>query len=119
MRNIFGIDSGIRLNDNQLVNHFPNHYELTRKDLMVKNVKRYRKELEREGHWLAEKVCRRQKKILTIAKPSKESTVKILKSGKIFSCFAFANSSPYSDMWLSCLSRATTPHPPRFSKSTW
>ena len=56
MRNIFGIDSGFRLNDNQLVNHFPNHYELTRKDLMVKNVKRYRKELEREGHWLAEKV---------------------------------------------------------------
>ena len=41
MRNIFGIDSGIRLNDNQIVNHFPNHYELTRKDLMVKNIKRY------------------------------------------------------------------------------
>ena len=46
-------------------------------------------------------------------------TVKILKSGKVFSCFAFADSSPYCDMWLSCLSRATTPHPPRFSKSTW
>lgn len=28
----------------RLVNHFPNHYELTRKDLMVKNVKRYLKE---------------------------------------------------------------------------
>ena len=49
----------------------------------------------------------------------KNTTVKILKSGKIFSCFAFANSSPYCYMWLSCLSRATTPHPPDFSKSTW
>lgn len=28
----------------RLVNHFPNHYELTRKDLMVKNVKRYLKD---------------------------------------------------------------------------
>ena len=40
----------MRLNDNQVVSHFPNHYELTRKDLMVKNIKRYRKELERA--WL-------------------------------------------------------------------
>jgi len=32
----------------QIVNHFPNHYELTRKDLMVKNVKRHRKEVEKE-----------------------------------------------------------------------
>lgn len=37
------------------MNHFPNHYELTRKDLMVKNIKRYRKELEKEGNPLAEK----------------------------------------------------------------
>ena len=29
------------------VSHFPNHYDLTRKDLTVKNIKRYRKELER------------------------------------------------------------------------
>ena len=36
-----------KLAPQQLVNHFPNHYELTRKDLMVKNLKRYRKELER------------------------------------------------------------------------
>ena len=43
----------------------------------------------------------------------------ILKSGKIFSCFAFANILPYCDMWLTCLSRATTPHLLRFSKSTW
>ena len=47
IKQIFAPESGIRLNDNQLVNHFPNSYELTRKDLMVKNLKRYRKELER------------------------------------------------------------------------
>jgi len=34
---------GIRLTDHQVINHFPNHYELTRKDLMVKNLKRYKK----------------------------------------------------------------------------
>ncbi len=32
---------GFRLVDDQIINHFPNHYELTRKDLMVKNIKRY------------------------------------------------------------------------------
>ena len=32
----------------QVVNHFPNHYELTRKDLMVKNVKRFKKDVEKE-----------------------------------------------------------------------
>ena len=47
-KQIFHPDSGIRLGDHQLVNHFPNHYELTRKDLMVKNIKRYKKELEKE-----------------------------------------------------------------------
>ena len=44
-----------RMNDFQLINHFPNHYELTRKDTMVKNIKRYRRDLEREGNPLAEK----------------------------------------------------------------
>ena len=39
----------------RLINHFPNHYELTRKDMMLKNVKRYRKDLEREGSIFAEK----------------------------------------------------------------
>eukprot|EP00043_Microstomoeca_roanoka_P007213 m.69548 g.69548 ORF g.69548 m.69548 type:complete len:456 (+) comp13740_c0_seq6:49-1416(+) len=52
---MFNPDSGQRLNDNQVVNHFPNHYELTRKDLMVKNIKRYRRDLEREGSPLAAK----------------------------------------------------------------
>ena len=40
---VFSADYGVRLGDHQLVSHFPNHYELTRKDLMVKNIKRYRK----------------------------------------------------------------------------
>ena len=47
VRQIFGADSGVRLTDMQLVNHFPNHYELTRKDLMVKNIKRYLKDAAR------------------------------------------------------------------------
>ncbi|XP_069048953.1 polyglutamylase complex subunit TTLL1 isoform X1 [Lepisosteus oculatus] len=55
IRNVFSVDNGYRLSDDQIVNHFPNHYELTRKDLMVKNIKRYRKELEKEGSPLAEK----------------------------------------------------------------
>lgn len=37
----------------RMINHFPTHYELTRKDLLVKNIKRYRRELEREGSPLA------------------------------------------------------------------
>ena len=43
------------MNDFQIINHFSNHYELTRKDTMVKNIKRYRRDLEREGNPLAEK----------------------------------------------------------------
>lgn len=39
----------------RMINHFPNHYELSRKDLLVKNIKRYRKELEREGNPIAER----------------------------------------------------------------
>lgn len=42
--------------NSRLINHFPNHYELSRKDLLVKNIKRYRKDLERDGSPLAEKV---------------------------------------------------------------
>ncbi|XP_029362898.1 putative tubulin polyglutamylase TTLL9 [Echeneis naucrates] len=38
------------------INHFRNHYELTRKNLMVKNLKRYKKNLERDfGHIEASK----------------------------------------------------------------
>ncbi|CAG4982999.1 unnamed protein product [Colias eurytheme] len=54
-RNIFNLENGYRLHDNQLINHFPNHYELVRKDLLVKNIKRYRKELEKESNPLADK----------------------------------------------------------------
>eukprot|EP00759_Apiculatamorpha_spiralis_P021741 PhF_6_TR26321/c0_g1_i1/m.37840/K16603/TTLL9; tubulin polyglutamylase TTLL9 len=38
----------VRLEDHQRVNHFRNHYELTRKDLTIKNLKRLRKVLEKE-----------------------------------------------------------------------
>ncbi len=34
-------------NNQQRVNHFRNHLELTRKDLLVKNMKRMKKQLER------------------------------------------------------------------------
>ncbi|KAK6622692.1 putative tubulin polyglutamylase ttll1 [Polyplax serrata] len=54
-RTLFSVDSGYRMNDSQMISHFPTHYELSRKDLLVKNIKRYRKELEREGNPLAEK----------------------------------------------------------------
>lgn len=37
-----------RLADDQLVCHFPNHYELTRKDSMIKNMKRYVKDKQRQ-----------------------------------------------------------------------
>jgi tubulin polyglutamylase TTLL9 len=39
---------GLRLQDYQRVNHFRNHYELTRKDLLIKNLKRIKKQLEKE-----------------------------------------------------------------------
>lgn len=55
IRNVFSVESGFRLQDDQVINHFPNHMELTRKDLMVKNIKRYRKDLEKEGSPYSEK----------------------------------------------------------------
>ena len=39
----------------RMISHFPTHYELTRKDCMVKNIRRYRKDLERDGSPLAER----------------------------------------------------------------
>ena len=39
------------------MNHFPNHYELTRKDLVVKNIKKYRKEMERAVYWESSLDC--------------------------------------------------------------
>jgi tubulin polyglutamylase TTLL1 len=38
-----------RLGPSQRVNHFPNHYELTRKDLMVKNIRRAQRNAKRDG----------------------------------------------------------------------
>ena len=37
-----------RLEEHQRLNHFGNHYELTRKDLLVKNLKRAKRALEKE-----------------------------------------------------------------------
>lgn len=39
----------IHLQPHQRVNHFRNHYELTRKDLLVKNIKRAQRQAHREG----------------------------------------------------------------------
>ncbi|KAG5507572.1 hypothetical protein JKF63_06521 [Porcisia hertigi] len=39
----------LRLDDNQHLNHFRNHYELTRKDTMVRNIKKMVKALEKDG----------------------------------------------------------------------
>jgi tubulin polyglutamylase TTLL9 len=36
----------IHLAPNQRVNHFRNHYELSRKDFLIKNLKRYKKQLK-------------------------------------------------------------------------
>ncbi|KAJ2946079.1 hypothetical protein O0L34_g4998 [Tuta absoluta] len=47
---LFSAENSNRLNDNQMVNHFPNHYELVRKDLLFKNIKRYRRDLEKENN---------------------------------------------------------------------
>jgi tubulin polyglutamylase TTLL9 len=44
---------GLRLQDHQRVNHFRNHYELTRKDLLIKNLKRIKKQLEKEDRYAA------------------------------------------------------------------
>jgi tubulin polyglutamylase TTLL1 len=55
VKNIFNPDSGSRLSEMQLLNHFPNHFELTRKDLMVKNIKRFRKDMEKESNPIADR----------------------------------------------------------------
>ncbi|XP_075547728.1 tubulin tyrosine ligase-like 1B isoform X3 [Dermacentor variabilis] len=37
-------DSNTRLSENQRVNHFPTHYELTRKDLLARHMQRYQRQ---------------------------------------------------------------------------
>ena len=49
IRQLFSPDTRFRLAQRQLINHFQNHFELTRKDLMVRNIKRYRRDVEKEG----------------------------------------------------------------------
>ena len=53
-KNFFSIDQQTTqgyhpLAPHQKVNHFPNNYELTRKDLMYKNLRRYKKQIEKEN----------------------------------------------------------------------
>ncbi|XP_072169782.1 probable tubulin polyglutamylase TTLL9 isoform X1 [Diadema setosum] len=45
------------MEDHVRINHFRNHYELTRKNLMVKNLKRHRKMLERESGKIEASKC--------------------------------------------------------------
>ncbi|KAL3927902.1 MAG: hypothetical protein SGPRY_002617 [Prymnesium sp.] len=39
----------MHLSEHQRINHFRNHYELTRKDNLIKNLKRIQRQLQREG----------------------------------------------------------------------
>jgi tubulin polyglutamylase TTLL1 len=62
IRAMFHPDSGIRFGDQQMVNHYPNHYELTRKDNMVKNIKRYMRDSKGaaddvEVRWATRSMC--------------------------------------------------------------
>ncbi|KAM9829983.1 putative tubulin polyglutamylase TTLL9 isoform 1-T1 [Syngnathus typhle] len=45
------------MEDHVRVNHFPNNYELTRKDFMLKNLKRFKKQLEREASCIEGSKC--------------------------------------------------------------
>ena len=55
VKNIFNADTGHRMGETQILNHYPNHFELTRKDLMVKNIKRFRKDMEKENNPIADR----------------------------------------------------------------
>ncbi|VVC37019.1 Tubulin-tyrosine ligase/Tubulin polyglutamylase [Cinara cedri] len=47
-RNLFNTETNnYTMTDNQIINHFPNHYELCRKDLLMRNVRRYRREMQK------------------------------------------------------------------------
>lgn len=50
IRKIFNAKTFYKLSDNQIINHFPNFYELCRKDCLVKNIKKYKKQLIRENN---------------------------------------------------------------------
>lgn len=55
------IDNQISICCFRIINHFPNSHELSRKDRLVNNIKRYRKDLERKGHALAKTLPQRTK----------------------------------------------------------
>eukprot|EP00933_Yihiella_yeosuensis_P071269 TRINITY_DN79470_c0_g1_i1.p1 TRINITY_DN79470_c0_g1~~TRINITY_DN79470_c0_g1_i1.p1 ORF type:complete len:150 (-),score=24.18 TRINITY_DN79470_c0_g1_i1:14-463(-) len=59
LRQLFDPSSSRRLRQYQLVNHFPNHYELTRKDLMWRNIRRYHRDKSKQ-ELLAEQNQQRQ-----------------------------------------------------------
>ncbi|CAD7937073.1 unnamed protein product, partial [Amoebophrya sp. A120] len=50
----------------QRVNHFRNHYELTRKDLLAKNVKRHKRALEKEGSAQSLETARKYEEMIPI-----------------------------------------------------
>lgn len=55
VQTLFHPERGKRLNADQVVCHFPNYYELTRKDSMVRNIKRYmRAEIQRQSRLTAD-----------------------------------------------------------------
>ncbi|XP_050524884.1 polyglutamylase complex subunit TTLL1-like [Daktulosphaira vitifoliae] len=43
-RMIFSAESNYRFKEDQIINHFSKHYELTRKDLLIRNMRRYKRE---------------------------------------------------------------------------
>lgn len=49
IRNIFSGKWPFKLMDNQILNHFPSWFELCRKDHLAKNIKKYKKQLIKEG----------------------------------------------------------------------
>ncbi|XP_077563872.1 polyglutamylase complex subunit TTLL1-like isoform X1 [Haemaphysalis longicornis] len=48
-RSLLGPDSTARLGEHQRVNHFATHFELTRKDLLAKHIKRYQRQRRGRG----------------------------------------------------------------------
>ncbi|KAL5233395.1 hypothetical protein ACI65C_000805 [Semiaphis heraclei] len=52
-RCLVNLENDYRLKDDQIINHFPTHYELSRKDLFIRNIRRYRRELLKNGNPIA------------------------------------------------------------------
>nr|CAD7197512.1 unnamed protein product [Timema douglasi] len=49
-KNLFHGENKYRFGDDQIINHFPTFYEISRKDNLVRNFKRYRREVEKQKH---------------------------------------------------------------------